>query len=501
MKIAYILAIIFCISVTSASQFSYNKLDNQQTIISGANYSINVNNTNYHQGLTPQQVANLFDASGYYLKSNPFSFYNSTTIPAQTNYNSSGLIINWSNTISWNTLLNKPAWIDAVNASYIASNCTTESAYNWSVSTPYSPNATIIPNIDNSLVSWWRMDDTNSSGTRVVDYMGRNNGSAINGAAQVTNGKFGKAWGFDGVDDWVKVSNFPAQNTNDTTISAWVYVNGRGDNYVLQFGGSNRNILINSVNEPQFSFLNASSCASGTALNNNQWYNLVGVRNGSQLNVYINGNLSKVCSSPIANLPAQNDIGIGASYNGGSARFNGSIDDVMIFNRSLSADEILSLYNATAYNHQSPINYTGNVYIQNSTADVNITDGNKQGTFTTTCYGGSTVNNTLDFGNVTVLANNFAVHSSLYSGDALSLIGNLKTKDTKSKYEDVDYSKSGDLKVGDLSFSTILKAIQQLITKNNEQDVLILENKNEIKKIKDCAKLEDFKAYKECLIK
>jgi RNA polymerase sigma-70 factor (ECF subfamily) len=46
--------------------------------------------------------------------------------------------------------------------------------------------------------------------------------------------------------------------------------------------------------------------------------------------------------------------------------------------KKLSADEILSIYNATAFNYQSPVSYTGNVYIQNLTANVNITDGNKQ---------------------------------------------------------------------------------------------------------------------------
>jgi hypothetical protein len=43
----------------------------------------------------------------------------------------------------------------------------------------------------NGLVSWWRMDDLNST-NGLVDYMGRNNGTLVGNTAQIENGKFGK---------------------------------------------------------------------------------------------------------------------------------------------------------------------------------------------------------------------------------------------------------------------------------------------------------------------
>src|SRR4030042_3930546 len=42
----------------------------------------------------------------------------------------------------------------------------------FNVSSSEEGSGSIIPDIDNSLVSWWRMDDLNSSGG-VIDYMGR----------------------------------------------------------------------------------------------------------------------------------------------------------------------------------------------------------------------------------------------------------------------------------------------------------------------------------------
>jgi hypothetical protein len=63
-------------------------------------------------------------------------------------------------------------------------------------------NISTFVDFDNSLVSWWRMDDLNSSGG-VIDYMGRNNGTNVGGVSQVSNGKMGKAMSFDGNDDYV----------------------------------------------------------------------------------------------------------------------------------------------------------------------------------------------------------------------------------------------------------------------------------------------------------
>lgn len=65
------------VSSLEVSQWDYDPLD-----VSGNNYSINVNNTEFHRGLTPQQVANLINTTGLV-----------------RDWNSTGLIINWSKLI------------------------------------------------------------------------------------------------------------------------------------------------------------------------------------------------------------------------------------------------------------------------------------------------------------------------------------------------------------------------------------------------------------------
>jgi hypothetical protein len=75
--------------------------------------------------------------------------------------------------------------------------------------------------VDDGLVSWWRMDDLNST-NGLVDYMGRNNGTLVGNTAQTENGKFGKAMNFDGNNDYVALSNRVLLGTGNLTISGWI---------------------------------------------------------------------------------------------------------------------------------------------------------------------------------------------------------------------------------------------------------------------------------------
>ncbi len=88
-------------------------------------------------------------------------------------------------------------------------------------------NVSTFIDFDNSLVGWWRMDETDGSGNP-VDYLGRNNGSK-NGDANLTDsGYFGKGFVLDGIDvnaasDFVYsgVDGFPSGSAN-RTVSIWV---------------------------------------------------------------------------------------------------------------------------------------------------------------------------------------------------------------------------------------------------------------------------------------
>ena len=70
------------------------------------------------------------------------------------------------------------------------------------------------------LVGWWPAEGN------AIDMIDGNNGTLINGAA-FAPGEVGQAFAFNGVNQFVQVSNAPSLNpTNELTLEAWVNVSG-----------------------------------------------------------------------------------------------------------------------------------------------------------------------------------------------------------------------------------------------------------------------------------
>ena len=216
-----------------------------------------------------------------------------------------------------------------------------------------------------NLVSWWGLDGVGT------DLIGSNDGT-INGAT-ITNGYIGDALNFVGtngagsVDDNVDLGvNANLKLTGNLTVGAWVYaplgseggmvvaatVTPYGYDIWINKSGYPR-IEVDTVNDA----LNASY---GTSDIRGAWHYLVITYNTNSTNaLYVDG----VKEASISNLvggnldyDATDHVYIGTRADGFS--FTGKIDEVRIWNRSLSADEILNIYN----------NYTA------GTADSNFTN-------------------------------------------------------------------------------------------------------------------------------
>ena len=229
----------------------------------------------------------------------------------------------------------------------------------------------VVNNFDNSLVSWWRMDDVNSSGNP-IDAIGQRNATATSGAVQTSAGKFGKGFEFDSVDDFLSyASNIPF-NSNDFSISAWVKIKGVGgagsnsvfSQKVLGTGNGKPGVFLtitSPANQPYFSMRdNVGAVVDVTAdnvLNYNGWYHVVAVKNSSLISLYVGGVFNKSTSHTLSGDFDEGSIYRHIGRNIDSSYFNGTIDDVIIFNRSLSVSEILALYNATASQYYN--NFTG----------------------------------------------------------------------------------------------------------------------------------------------
>ncbi len=220
------------------------------------------------------------------------------------------------------------------------------------------------------LVSWWPGEGNAN------DIFGTNNGT-LNGAA-FAPAIVGQAFSFDGVDDYIQVSDAPALRfSNAFTISAWIRVdqtNGSGglpivhkDPQQVNSGRSYEFVVLPDGRIQIGVFKNGDD--SGFAARNSvtnvplgEWHHVLGVYQGDTnpaLDIYVDGKLSDgeplqlnfATGGVIPSMIYQNTqpLFIGAYVNGihpFPAYFNGSIDEVALFNRALGSNEIAAIYAA-----------------------------------------------------------------------------------------------------------------------------------------------------------
>ena len=218
--------------------------------------------------------------------------------------------------------------------------------------------------LNDGLVAYW--DFNEGSGNILHDKSGNGNDGTIYGAKWVRGVK-GYALSFNGVDDYVEVNDSASLNSNQITVVAWVYPTSRPTSWgpiVSKWDGDGYSIVQEKdTYYPHFGFrgsdgLNYHAGWNGT-LDINRWYNLVGVFNGVQVRFYINGVLKSSVDVPAGVvIKSSNDpLRIGADGRPTPTYFSPSvIDEVRIYNRALSGDEIKELYYEIPHPPSSPQN-------------------------------------------------------------------------------------------------------------------------------------------------
>jgi len=215
------------------------------------------------------------------------------------------------------------------------------------------------------LVGYWRFDE--GVGVVVDDSSTENNHGTLKNGPLWVDGKDGKALSFDGSDDYVEIPDAESLRLQEFTLSGWIYMTERpyqhsSDPHVaminkLNFSGPVKGYKLDfeyptSINDDlviaigdgdhQVFLLEYNSIDD---LMLNQWHHLVGTYDGIAAKLYIDGEL-KAISGP-KNYTIVNDdtpLGIGQEITGASGHFSGLIDNVGIYNRALSLEEVQMLY-------------------------------------------------------------------------------------------------------------------------------------------------------------
>jgi glucose/arabinose dehydrogenase len=189
------------------------------------------------------------------------------------------------------------------------------------------------------------------SGATTADASGNSHTGTISGAAWSTQGRFGNALSFDGVNDWVTAADSPLLDlTTGMTLEAWVFPTAHGNgtwrNVIMKErpGGEAYNLYSNvDLNVPQVWIdpnANTWLDARGTSqLPLNAWTHLAATFNGSTLILYVNGVQvgSRAVSGAI--LTSTGALRIGGNSVWGEF-FQGRIDEIRVYNRALTPSEI-----------------------------------------------------------------------------------------------------------------------------------------------------------------
>jgi hypothetical protein len=198
--------------------------------------------------------------------------------------------------------------------------------------------------ITTGLIGWWKFDE--GSGGTVADSSGSNNTGTIY-QATFTSGKLGQALSFDGVDDTVTINALNLGTAH--SASMWIDWQDAGDGvviggassspagYVLYVDGAN--VYYNSSSAVDF--FNYVSVFHG-GLTAGQWNNICVVRDGTSVTFYKNG-------APLGIRTLSSDIALSGittfgSYASGDYPSRMSLDEVRIYSRVLTADEVAALY-------------------------------------------------------------------------------------------------------------------------------------------------------------
>jgi hypothetical protein len=204
----------------------------------------------------------------------------------------------------------------------------------------------------NGLIGYWRFDE--GSGTTVFDSSGNGNNGTLENNPTWVDGKHGTALKFDGIDDYVAIPDLYSTSPTELTVSAWINSSlvttwWRGDSIIhhCRHGEFGLQLVYSGV------ICFGVKVASGVGLwdvrwnpSPNEWHQIVGTwKKGDSLKLYVDGTLVNQTAANDEFLydAYWEDAAIGSLYRS-EAFFNGTIDEVMVYNRTLSAGEVAAQY-------------------------------------------------------------------------------------------------------------------------------------------------------------
>lgn len=197
------------------------------------------------------------------------------------------------------------------------------------------------------LVGYWPMDE--GSGTETYDASANGNNGTLVGNPAWATGKVGSAVTFNGTSQYADLGDASALQNSVMTVEAWIKTSQTSGSMEILNKDSAFDMEVNYSSLAIYDPSSGNVCSSGVNVADGNWHQIVVSYNGGVTNgtvIYIDGVQKATCTWKPQNQTA--DLTVGAAYSGGSISggFNGTIDQIKIFNRILSPQEVAAEYAA-----------------------------------------------------------------------------------------------------------------------------------------------------------
>ena len=201
--------------------------------------------------------------------------------------------------------------------------------------------------------SWWRLSETSSTyADTIAGLSATNNGTTTRGY----QGAFypfdtNAAVDLDGTSGYVSVSDvYDFTGTAAFSVSCWINADVVGGRVISKEGTDGWRLFLygTGVIFDRHNAGGTDSASNSATIGTGTWYHLVGTYDGSNLVAYVNGVAGSSTASSRSLGGNSNSLAFGRQANGAASFFNGRMDEVAIWSRALSADEVLQLYQYSA---------------------------------------------------------------------------------------------------------------------------------------------------------
>jgi predicted Zn-dependent protease len=330
---------------------------------------------------------------GSVLPTGTVTFYDGSTNLGSSTLNSSGTATFSTAALSGG---GSPHAITAVYSGDSNFGGSTSSVLSQVITNPPPPPLSTYPGATNGLVAWYPLaGDAN-------DYSGNGNNGAIMGGSSFTtgvNGAANTALSLNGSSQYVSLGHPTLYDfgNNDFTFSVWFQTTTTGTPQQLfscdDMSGRQFIFDINDLSAGTVTaYLQNQSAVvgyrTGNILSPNTWYHAVLVRQGNApgaLTLYLNGAAVSSFAAfqndfPFTMGTTTSEVDIGRrTYAGYQQYFSGSLSDVAVYNRALSASEVATLYTNSltggSVTSPPPVTTTNSSPVTSTNAGIGVTNG------------------------------------------------------------------------------------------------------------------------------